>query len=93
MVHLIPVVQNRRLVFSIASFLQRLATSADASSGYEDTWANDGWMTGKMIWLLVRAPNDWLPLNYDLPDVVEKLVVKWSWLECVMTALEELAKK
>ena len=53
---------------------------------------NEGWVVGRLIRLLATAPGEWLPLGYDIPDLIEKLVLRWSWFDYVMASLEHLTK-
>lgn len=91
---IIPIVQSRRIAFSLASLLQRLAASVeDTSASYNETWANEGWMIGRILRLLVRAPADWLPLGFGMPELIEKLILDYAWSEFVLSSVSEYVKR
>ena len=92
--NIIPIVQSRRIAFTLASLLQRLIPSIeDASTSYNEAWANEGWVIGRILRLLVRVPADWLPLGFGMPELIEKLILGYAWSEFMMDSISEYVKK
>ncbi|KLO12558.1 hypothetical protein SCHPADRAFT_853762 [Schizopora paradoxa] len=92
--NIIPTVQSRRIAFALASLLQRLVPSTeDTSASFNETWANEGWVVGRILRLLVRVPADWLPLGFGMPELIEKLILGYAWSEFVMDSVSEYVKK
>ncbi len=86
--------QSRRIAFSLASLLQRLSASAEIpSDAYTESWANEGWMIGRIVRLLVHAPADWLPLGFGMPELIEKLIMDYAWSEFVLNSVSEYVKR